>query len=114
MNLIAGVTFEVDGRTAAWTRDPVETYAFRIPLPAGAKAVTARFVYTSPLQTSEGRIVMTQEMLNLQWEAMSLYPAGHYVRQIRFAPTVRFPRGWVSYSALDGKRVDGDSVSWTT
>jgi predicted metalloprotease with PDZ domain len=114
MNLIADVRFEVDGRTVSWTRDPVETYAFRIPLPAGAKAVTARFVYTSPLQTSEGRIVMTQEMLNLQWEAMSLYPAGHYVRQIRFTPTVRFPAGWTAWTALDGKQVAGDTVSWAT
>jgi len=114
MNLIADVRFEVDGKPAAWTRDPVETYAFRIPLPRGAKNVTARFVYTSPLQTSEGRIVMTQEMLNLQWEAMSLYPAGHYVRQIRFTPTVRFPSGWTAYTALDGKRVRGDTVSWAT
>jgi predicted metalloprotease with PDZ domain len=114
MNLIADVKFEIDGQPARWTRDPVETYAFRIPLAAGAKQVTARFVYTSPLQTSEGRIVMTQEMLNLQWEAMSLYPAGHYVRQIRMTPTVRFPAGWTAYTALDGKRVAGDTVSWAT
>ncbi|HYD23583.1 MAG TPA: peptidase M61 [Croceibacterium sp.] len=112
MNLIADVRFEVDGKLAAWTRDPIETYAFRIPLPRGAREVTARFVYTSPLQSSEGRIVMTQEMLNLQWEAMSLYPAGHYVRQIRVRPTVRFPEGWTAWTALDGKRARGDSVSW--
>jgi predicted metalloprotease with PDZ domain len=112
MNLIADVRFEIDGRPAAWTRDPVETYAFRIPLPPGARQVTARFVYTSPLQTSEGRIVMTQEMLNLQWEAMSLYPAGHYVRQIRFDPTVRFPDGWEVFSALDGLAREGDTVRW--
>jgi len=114
MNLIADVRFEIDGQPAAWTRDPVETFAFRIPLPAGARQVTARFVYTSPLQTSEGRIVMTPEMLNLQWEAMSLYPAGHYVRQIRVDPTVRFPAGWEAWTALDGKRVDGDTVRWAT
>ncbi|HEY6816452.1 MAG TPA: peptidase M61 [Croceibacterium sp.] len=114
MNLIADVRFEIDGQTAVWTRDPVETYAFRILLPVGARTVTARFVYTSPLQTSEGRIVMTQEMLNLQWEAMSLYPAGHYVRQIRVAPTVRFPAGWQAWTALDGKRVEGDTVAWAT
>jgi predicted metalloprotease with PDZ domain len=114
MNLIADVRFEIDGRPAEWTRDPVETYAFRIPLPAGAKEVTARFVYTSPLQTSEGRIVMTPEMLNLQWEAMSLYPSGHYVRQIRFDPTVTFPAGWQAWTALDGKRAVGDTVSWAT
>jgi predicted metalloprotease with PDZ domain len=114
MNLIADVRFEVDGKPAAWSRDPIETSAFRIPLPSGAKEVTARFVFTSPLQTSEGRIVMTREMLNLQWDAMSLYPAGHYVRQIRFQPTVTFPSGWEAFTALDGKQVRGDTVSWAT
>jgi predicted metalloprotease with PDZ domain len=112
MNLIADVHFEVDGAKAAWTRDPVETYAFRIPLPRGAKIVTARFVYTSPLQTSEGRIVMTREMLNLQWEAMSLYPAGYYVRQIAFAPSATFPEGWEVYTALDGMKRKGNAVGW--
>ncbi len=36
---------------------------------------------------------MTREMLNLQWEKMSLYPAGHYVRQIKVKPTVHVPQG---------------------
>lgn len=114
MNLVAGVTFEVDGQTATWARDPIETYAFRIPLPAGAREVTARFVYTSPLRTTEGRIVVTREMLNLQWEAMSLYPAGYYVRQIPVTPTVKFPEGWEAYTALDGMQRDGDTVTWAT
>ncbi|MFD1958295.1 hypothetical protein ACFSHP_02570 [Novosphingobium panipatense] len=35
---------------------------------------------------------MTQEMLNLQWEKMSLYPAGYYTRRIPVKPTVTFPR----------------------
>src|SRR5690606_1038013 len=82
LNLLADLSFEVDGRPAEWTRDPVEVYAFRVPVPAGAREVTASFVHTSPLQSSEGRITMTPEMLNLQWEAMSLYPAGHYVRHV--------------------------------
>lgn len=114
MNLIADVHFEIDGQPAGWIRDPIETYAFRIPLPDGAREVTARFIYTSPLQSSEGRIVVTQEMLNLQWEAVSLYPAGHYVRQIRVTPTVTFPAGWEAYTALDGMARSGDTVRWAT
>jgi predicted metalloprotease with PDZ domain len=57
---------------------------------------------------------VTQEMLNLQWEAMSLYPAGHYVRQIRVRPTVRFPIGWQVATALDGQSVQKgvNRVSW--
>src|SRR5688572_21883631 len=55
INLLADLRFEVDGRPVEWTRDPVEVFAFRVPLPAGAREVTASFVHTSPLQTKIGR-----------------------------------------------------------
>src|SRR4051812_10692171 len=45
--LLADLRFTVDGKPANWTRDPVETNAFRIPLPAAAREVTATFVHTS-------------------------------------------------------------------
>lgn len=109
---LAGLTFEAGGKTLSWKRDPVEVSAFHIDLPAGTEEVTARFVYTSPLQASEGRIVMTQEMLNLQWEMLSLYPAGHYVRQIKVRPTVTFPAGWTEAVALDGRKASGNKVTW--
>ncbi len=76
INLLTDVHFEAGGRPLAWVRDPLDVYAFRVTVPAGAREVTARFAHTSPLQTNEGRIVVTQEMLNLQWEKMTLYPAG--------------------------------------
>ena len=114
INLIADIRFEADGKPVQWTRDPVEVHAFHIPLPAGTKQVTASFVHTSPLQSGQGRVTMTREMLNLQWEKMSLYPAGHYVRQIKVAPSVTFPAGWEAFAALDGMRRRGDTVSWAT
>jgi predicted metalloprotease with PDZ domain len=112
----AGLTFTAEGKPLTWKRDPVEVTAFHVDLPPGARALTARFVFTSPLQPSEGRVVVTQEMLNLQWEVMSLYPAGHYVRQIRVKPAVTFPAGWTDASALDGrsaaKSPEGNRVTW--
>ena len=109
---IADLSFTAAGRPVVWQRDPVEVNAYHLTLPPGARAVTAKFVFTSPLQASEGRIVMTQEMLNLQWEAMSLYPAGYYVRQIRVKPAVTMPPGWTSFTALDGQAVSSNRVSW--
>ncbi len=109
---LVGLTFTAGGQTLAWQRDPVEVNAFHLDLPSGAREVVARFIYTSPLQASEGRIVITQEMLNLQWEVMSLYPAGHYVRQIRIRPTVTFPAGWTAATALDGRSGTGNRVTW--
>ena len=114
INLIADIRFEADGKPVQWTRDPVEVHAFHIPLPAGTKLAVTCFVHTSPLQSGQGRVTMTQEMLNLQWEKMSLYPAGHYVRQIKVAPSVTFPAGWEAFAALDGMRRRGDTVSWAT
>lgn len=109
---LAGLTFEAGGKRLEWKRDPVEVSAFHVEVPAGTTQIVARFVHTSPLQPSEGRIVMTQEMLNLQWEMLSLYPAGHYVRQIRVRPTVTFPAGWTEAAALDGRKATGNKVAW--
>ena len=114
IHLLADLHFEVDGQPVEWTRDPVEVFAFHVPVPAGAREVTARFVHTSPLQTSEGRITMTPEMLNLQWESLSLYPAGYYVRQVKVSPTATFPAGWTAFTALDGQAASGNRVTWAT
>lgn len=109
---LVGVQFYVDGKPVEWKRDRVEVFAFHVMLPAGAKEVVARFIHTSPITSAEGRITMTPEMLNLQWEKMSLYPAGHYVRQIKVKPTVTLPQGWTVATALDGKSVAGNRVTW--
>jgi predicted metalloprotease with PDZ domain len=109
---LAAITFEANGQKLAWKRDPIEVNAFHLSLPAGTREVTARFVHTSPLQTNEGRITMTPDMLNLQWEKMSLYPAGHYVRQIRVKPTVKLPQGWTAATALDGVAQRGANWTW--
>lgn len=112
INLLADIRFFVNGQPAVWERDPIDVRAFHVTLPAGATSVVAKFVHTSPLTTREGRITMTQEMLNLQWEKMSLYPAGHYTRQITIKPTVTFPQGWDVFTALDGKAQAGSRVTW--
>lgn len=109
---LVDLSFTAGGQTLNWKRDPVEVFAFHVDVPAGAKAVTAKFLHTSPLQSAEGRITMTQEMLNLQWEKMSLYPAGHYVRRIRVQPSVTIPQGWTAAVALDGLKAAGNQLSW--
>jgi len=111
--LFADIRFEADGKPVAWQRDPVATNAFHLALPEGTRQVVARFVHTSPLQTSEGRVTMTQEMLNLQWDKMTLYPAGYFARQIPVEPQVTVPAGWTVYTALDGMTRQGDVVRWS-
>lgn len=109
---LVDLQFEANGQKLQWKRDPVELWAFHVDVPAGVSSVTARFIHTAPLQDSEGRVTMTPDMLNLQWEKMSLYPAGHYVRQIRVRPSLLLPRGWSAATALDGREGQGERLSW--
>lgn len=109
---LVDLEFFADGQKLSWKRDPVEVFAFHVDVPQGAKEVVAKFIHTSPLQSAEGRITMTQEMLNLQWEKMSLYPAGHYVRQIKVVPSVMIPEGWTAAAALNGVQQQGNKLTW--
>src|SRR5262245_12818182 len=107
LNLFAGLEVRANGERIPWRRDPVNVYAFHVDAPAGASALELTFQLLSPTQSSQGRVVMTPQMLNLQWNAMLLYPAGHYATQIRFRPTVTLPEGWTSATALDGAETQG-------
>lgn len=98
---VTGYKFTADGKTLSWRRDPVNVYAIHIDVPQGAKEVTAEFLYVSPTQPSQGRVVMTPEMLNLQWNLVAFYPAGYYVRQIPVEARVTLPAGWRYGVALD-------------
>ena len=44
---------------------------------------------------------MTDEMLNLQWRSVVLYPAGYFDSQVTVRSSVRVPDGWQSATALE-------------
>jgi predicted metalloprotease with PDZ domain len=52
-------------------------------------------------------------MMNIQWEQVSLYPAGYYIRQIPVQATVTYPAGWQAATALRGTKT-GDTVAYET
>ena len=45
-------------------------------------------------------MVVTREMLNLQFEMVSLYPAGYHTRRIPVSASVTYPAGWQAATAL--------------
>jgi predicted metalloprotease with PDZ domain len=110
INLLSGIEIRANGELVPWRRDPVNVYAFHVDVPAGVAALDLGFQFVSPTQTNQGRIAVTREMLNLQWEVALLYPAGHYAARIRVAPTLKLPAGWSFAVALDGAATTGDST----
>ncbi len=98
---LAGLTITAGGKPVAWTRDTVDISAFHIEVPDGAGALELTFQYVSPTAADQGRVVVTQEMMNVQWFALALYPAGHFTRQILIEPSIRLPAGWSFGTALE-------------
>jgi len=104
---VADISFHANGKTLSWMRDPVDVFAFHIDVPQGAASVDIDFDFLSAVAGDEGRIVMTQEMLSLQWISLAMYPAGHFARRIQIEPSVRFPDGWTNFSALETTGLEG-------
>jgi predicted metalloprotease with PDZ domain len=98
---LAGLVVRANGQVVAWRRDPVDVFAFHVDAPAGTKALDLSYQVLSPTAMDQGRVVMTPEMLNLQWLAMALYPAGYYARQVQIEASVKLPDGWAFGTALE-------------
>ncbi|MGY4515094.1 M61 family metallopeptidase [Lysobacter sp. HA18] len=107
---LAGINFTANGQKLTWSRDPLDVYAFHIDVPAGATSVNAEYQYLTPTDNAQGRIVMTPNMMNLQWNALVLYPAGHYASRIDTSATVKYPAGFTAATALDVASSNGDTT----
>lgn len=108
---LSGLKITASGKPVSWTRDPVDVYAFHISVPEGASEIVAEFQFLNATASNQGRISVTGKMLNLQFETVSLYPAGYYVRQIPIQASVTYPDGWTAYTALRGKTT-GSKVAY--
>lgn len=112
INSLAGLRITAGEQVLPWRRDPRDVYAFHVEVPAGVRSIRAEFQHLSPTAANQGRITMTPNMLNLQWEKMSLYPAGYYTRQIPIEASVTIPEGWTAATSLDVARQSGNRISY--
>jgi len=101
VDLIGGLHFTANGKSLPWRRDPLDVYSFLVDVPEGASTLLAEFQYLSPTDTVQGRVVMTPEIIGLQWNAVVLYPAGFAADKITVAPSVEIPNGWRAGTALE-------------
>ncbi|MGD0963297.1 MAG: peptidase M61 [Candidatus Acidiferrales bacterium] len=107
VDALAGLMIYAGGTRVEWRRDPVDVFAFHVDVPAGATTLDVDFQFASPVDASEGRVVMTPNMLNLEWNAVLLYPAGYFARQIMVEPSARLPAGWGVATALESAAGSG-------
>lgn len=111
---LAGIVFRANGKPIPWQRDTENVFAFHLDVPQDTSVIEAEFQYLSPADSSQGRVVMTPSLLNLQWNMVALYPAGHFAHQILIAADVRLPAGWQFATALERDGAAGGAVSFRT
>ncbi len=109
---LAGLKLSAGGKPVVWTRDPVDVFAFHMTIPAGVTTLDAEYQYLSPLETAQGRITMTDDILGVQWASMTLYPAGYNSRRITVQPNLVLPAGWQFGTALETDKRDGATVQF--
>ena len=104
---LAGLKISSGGAPVAWTRDPVDIYAFRLHPGGAAAAVDIEFDYLSPTSPRVGTVEISRDVLLLEWNALVLYPAGFFTRQIPVEVNVRLPAGWQLGTALETASTSG-------
>ncbi len=111
---LAGLKIYGNGKKIEWVRDTVDVYAFHINVPDGVNELKLEFQYLSPTAPNQGRMEVTPDMMSLQGNSVSLYPAGYYVRNIPISWTVKLPKDWKAATALRPTSTNGDTITYET
>lgn len=111
---LAGLVIRANGRELVWHRETTEVTAFHIDVPPGSRQLDVSFQFLSATAADQGRIQVTREITNIQWEAVSLYPAGYFTRQIPVTATVVYPTGWQAATALRPTATKANTVTYGT
>ncbi len=111
---VAGLVISANGQVLQWKRDPLDMFAFTVDVPAGVAMLDVRFQFLSATAGNQGRIAVTSDLISLQPNSVSLYPAGYFTRQIPVSTTVTWPAGWKAAGALREAARSGDSVTYET
>ena len=109
---LAGLTISVDGKRLEWQRDPVEMTAFHVKIPAGVSRIDVDLQRLAMSEEKMAGTAVTSNIEAVEWNTLSLYPAGYAVSHIQIRPDITLPHGWTMACALDGAKASGDKVSF--
>ncbi len=104
---LAGLEIRAGGKTLTWTRDTVDVFAIHVDVPPDVKQLDLSFQYLSPTDEAQGPIHVLPTMTRVEWEKVSLYPAGFFVRQVPVLASLTVPAGWQVSTALRAASTNG-------
>lgn len=110
---LTGIRMEAAGRALPWQRDAVDMYAFHVTIPAGVSEIQVTLdALTSQDSAGASGPAASSDLLDLNWNAVVLYPQGARSDDVKFTASVTLPAGWKFGTALPVAKVDGDEVEF--
>jgi predicted metalloprotease with PDZ domain len=110
---LTGIQMKAAENSIAWRRDEIEMYEFHVTVPAGVDTLDVSLdAITSQDSAGGGGPAASSNILDLNWNAVVLYPKGVRSDDVDFLPSITLPAGWKFGTALPGPRVRGDQVEF--
>ncbi len=110
---LTGIRMEAGGKTVPWRRDDIEMYEFHVNVPAGVEMLDVSLdAITTQDSAGGGGPAASSNLLDLNWNAVVLYPKGQKSNDVSVVPSITLPEGWKFGTALPGPRSNGDEVEF--
>ena len=111
---LTGIRMEAAGRVVPWLRDPVEMYEFHVTVPSGVERLEVWLdAITSLDSAGGGGPAAGDDILDLNWNAVVLYPKGARSDDVSFEASVTLPHGWRFGTALPVASASGDNIRFS-
>jgi predicted metalloprotease with PDZ domain len=104
---LTGLKFEADGKTILWRRDLLDVYTFHVEIPAGASHLEASYDF---IEQNGGSA--TNKLMVLEWNEVTLYPAGTPAQQLSYQAKLLLPEGWKFGTSLPVENQSGNKITF--
>ncbi len=110
---LIGIDVQVAGKPISWQRDDIDMYAFHLVVPEGGQEVDISLdSITTNYSAGGGGPAASSNLLDLNWNAVMLYPQGVDSDAVEVAASVKLLPGWKFGTALQPKSTSGDEVEF--
>ncbi len=104
---LTGLKFEANGKTIPWKRDLLDVFTFHLDIPDGVTELHANYDFIEPDGYSA-----TDKLMVLEWNEVTLYPAGTPAQQLRYSAKLVVPEGWKIGTPLPVETQSGNEVTF--
>jgi len=111
---LTGIRMEAAGQSIPWERDPIEMYEIHVHVPAGVESIEVSLdAITLQESAGAGGPAASSNVLDLNWNAVVLYPKGTRSDDVQCEPSVTLPDGWKFGTALTAIWQGRDTVRFS-